>query len=416
MYLLKVLRLPHIILLLVGQVLSAIGDYFYTIAVMWIAVKTLGNDAGLVAAAGGIAAFSFGLLGGVYADRWNRRVTMIVVDLIRAVVVLILPVLALNGLLQFWHLMVTSFIIGAMGSLFNPALQASLLPLTGNDQGTLQATNALLDITSRLARALGPSLVGLLVTFLPLAHLFTLDAVSFGVSALSLLALGSHFAWQPERTEARSRGIHGVLREAGEGLRVVIKSQSLRATLISDLFSNFAWAISFIVGVPLLVEHGLGNGVGAYGLIVGAYGVGNVFGNLIVGSIRIKRRMFVLNLGNLILGVGFLLLAFAPNLPTALVAAFLASFGGPMSDITKSLMILELPSHQTGKVFGAFNTFERVLYSLGLLLAAPLFALVGVPVGMAVGALPLLVLSLYRLMGTEFRELYQRFSVKREAR
>src|SRR6266568_1233727 len=135
---LKALRLPHIALLWVGQVLSAIGDYFFTIAVMWLAVKTSGSEAGYVAAAEGVAVMLFGMVGGVYADRWNRRNSMIVVDVIRAMVVLVLPVLALNGLLQFWHLVVVAFVIGAVGSLFNPALQASLPALTRGDEGALQ--------------------------------------------------------------------------------------------------------------------------------------------------------------------------------------------------------------------------------------------------------------------------------------
>lgn len=405
MYLLKALRLPHIILLLVGQTLSAIGDYFYTIAVMWVAVKTSGSDAGLVAAAGGIAVFCFGLLGGVYADRWNRRITMIVVDVIRTLVVLILPVLALSGRLQFWHLIAVSFIVNAVGSLFNPALQASLSPLVGSDRELLQATNALLDITRRLARALGPTLVGLVVLFLPLVHLFTLDAVSFGVSALSILALGSRFAWKSEHATRRQRGMHGVLTEVGEGLKVMIKGTDLRSALVSGLLSNFTWAISWVVGVPLLVAHNLGNSVSIYGLIVGAYGVGNVLSNLIIGSRQIKRQIFILFLGRLIVGTGFLLLALANNVPMALVASFLASLGGPMGDLTKTLMIQQLPLYQMGKVFGAFNTFERAMYSLGLVVSVPLFSLVSVQLGVAISALLLMVTSLYSLTRVEIQTL-----------
>ena len=59
------------------------GDFFYLIAVMWIAVKVAGGAAGIVAAAEAASMLLFGLLGGVYADRWNRRITMIVVNDIR---------------------------------------------------------------------------------------------------------------------------------------------------------------------------------------------------------------------------------------------------------------------------------------------------------------------------------------------
>src|SRR5579859_5436598 len=97
---LKVLRNRHLAILWSSQVLSAIGDYLYSIAVIWIAVKVAGSAAGIVAAAQAGSALVFSLLGGVYADRWNRRTIMMVVDLARAAAVGVLPALALTGLLQ----------------------------------------------------------------------------------------------------------------------------------------------------------------------------------------------------------------------------------------------------------------------------------------------------------------------------
>src|SRR5262249_8698905 len=144
---------------------------------------------GVVLAAQSGAALACGLLGGVYADRWNRRMTMIVVDVIRALVVSSLPIVAYLGLLNLWYLVLGGIIVGGLGSLFDPALQASLPTLAG-DTRTLQATNGLMDITRRLARALAPGMAGVLVAFLPLTHFFTLDAISFGISALSVLMLG----------------------------------------------------------------------------------------------------------------------------------------------------------------------------------------------------------------------------------
>src|SRR5215470_12899309 len=104
MQFLKVLGKGHLALLWVSQVLSAIGDYFYEIAVMWIAIKVAGGAGGIVVAAGSGSMLVFGLLGGVYADRWNRRITMIVVDVLRALAVCTLSLLAMLGTLPFWYL------------------------------------------------------------------------------------------------------------------------------------------------------------------------------------------------------------------------------------------------------------------------------------------------------------------------
>lgn len=393
---LKALRLPQIVLLWTSQVLSAMGDYFYTIAVLWIAVKTVGSDAGFVAGAGAIATFVFGLLGGVYADRWNRRATMVLVDLARAAAVALLPVLALTGTLQFWHLIVVSVMIGSLGAFFDPALLASLPALTGDVQ-LLQATNGLMDITRRLARMLAPSLVALLVVFsFPLAHLFTLDAVSFAISALAVLALGSRFAWKPVQRESQQRGagIKGVFQEAAGGMRLISAHKPLFWSLLAAAFSNFVWSIAFVVGVPLLVARGLGNNVGAYGLIVGAYGVGNVLSNLVVGSLKIKRRIFTIFLGKSFLGLGFLLLAFSSSVPMALLASALASIGGPMCDIMTMTMIqTDLPSNQLGKAYSLSMIMENVGGSLGYLVAVPLFSLISVPLGIALSAVLLLLVS-----------------------
>lgn len=403
---LKALRLPQIALLWASQVLSAMGDYFYTIAVIWIAVKTSGSDAGFVAGAESIAMLIFGMLGGVYADRWNRRITMIAVDLVRATAVMLLPILALTGGLRFWHLIVVAVIIGSLSALFDPALQASLPALTG-DTHTLQATNGLMDITRRLARVLGPSMAGLLVAFLPLAHFFTLDAVSFVISALAVFALSSRFAWKPERAEGgeRYKGIKGLVQEAVGGIRLVSRHRPLFWSLISVGLGNFVWSIAFVIGVPLLVAHGLGHSVGAYGLIVGAYGVGNVLSNLLIGSLNIKRRIFSIFLGKGLLGLGFLLLAVSSSVPMALFASALAALGGPLGDIMILTMLqTDLPSDQIGKAYSLRMIMENVGGSLGLLVAVPFFHFVDVPLGIALSAMLLLFTGVAGLLRFGLRE------------
>lgn len=403
---LKALRLPHIALLWSSQVLSSIGDYFYIIAVMWIAVKTSGSDAGFVAGAEAIPAFAFGLLGGVYADRWNRRSIMVSVDVARALAVAVLAVLALTGRLQFWHLIVVAVLIGSLVALFDPALQASLPVLTG-DTRTLQATNGLMDITRRLARILGPSLAGLLLVFFPLAHLFTLDAASFVISALAVLALGSRFAWQPVRAEShqRDRGVKGIVQEVIGGMRLVSAHKPLLWSLLATGISNFVWGAAFIVGLPLLVARGLGSSVGAYGLIVGAYGVGNVLSNLVVGSLNIERRVLAVFLGKGILGAGFLLLAFSTSVPMALFACALAAIGGPLGDImTLTMLQSELPSDQLGKAYSLRMILEIMGSSLGSLVAVPLFSVVSVPLGIALCSVLLLASSVAGLVRFGLRE------------
>src|SRR6266516_4567031 len=389
---LKVLRLRHLAILWLSQVLSAIGDRFYVIAVTWMAVKIAGSAAGIVVAAEAGSMLLFGLPGGVYADRWNRRTTMIIVDLLRAAAVASLPILAQIGTLQLWHLVVVAIVVGSLGALYDPALQASLPALTGDAQ-TLQATNGLLDVTRRLARVLGPSLAGLLITFLPLFHFFTLDAISFAISAAALFSLGKRFPWKAARMQGTVSG-HGVSAMLGEiagALRLVRSHRPLLWVLVSNGLISAVWAIAFTLGAALLADRVLGGNVGAYGLIVGAYGVGNVMSNLVIGSLTIRRRVALIFTGKLVL--------------VALLGSAFAAIGGPMNDIMALTMIqTDLPPDQIGKVYSLRTILENLGLSLGLLLAVPLFAYLSVPLVIALCALVMLALGAAGLLRFGFSE------------
>ena len=401
---LKVLRMRSIAILWLSQVLSAMGDYLYDIAVMWIAVKAVGSGAGIVAAAEYSSMLIFGLLGGVYADRWNRRRVMMSVDILRTIAVAILPVLALSGVLQLWHLVVVAVIVGSLGALFDPALQASL-PVLVNDAQTLQATNGLMDTTRRLARIFGPGMAGVLIAVMPLPHFFTLDAVSFAISALAVLSLGRHYAWKPVQSESIQRGIRGILAEIGSAMRLVHHHRPLAWALGANGINSLLWRAAFTVGVPLLTYRVLGANVGAYGLIIGAYGVGNVLSNIVISSLTVRHRVALLFAGKMVLGGGFLILAFAHTLWMALFGSALGAVGGPMSDImTITIMQTDLPSNQLGKVFSLRMILENAGGSLGLLLAVPLFVLFSVPVAIAFCALAMIGLGIAGLIRFGFTD------------
>jgi MFS transporter, DHA3 family, macrolide efflux protein len=380
------LRQRHLAILWVSQVLSAIGDNLYTIAVLWTAVRVAGGRAGIVAAAGTVSTLLFGMLGGVYADRWNRRRTMATVDLLRAATVAVLPVLAWRGTLQLWHLAAVAVVVSGLGALFDPALQASLPALVA-DRQMLQATNGLMDMTRRLARAIGPSLAGVLVAVLSLAHFFTLDAINFIISALAVLSLGRRFAWQPVRAQT-AHGFRGIGAEIASAVRVVRAHRALAWALGSNGMSNIAWGAAFTVGAPLLADRVLAGQIGAYGLIVGAYGIGNVLGNIIIGSLTIHRRVAMLFAGRLVLGGGFFIMALSRDLPVAMLGAAVAAIGGPMGDIVMLTMIQhDLPANQIGKVYSLRLTVSSAGMALGLVLAGPLYALLPIPAAIAACAL-----------------------------
>ena len=372
MSLIAVLRRPTLALLWLGQVCSSVGDYLYSIAALWIAVRLVGSRAGLVASADLGAALVVGLVGGALADRSNRRRAMVGADILRALAVLALPALAARGALGLPALVAVGVILGTLGALFQPALQASL-PTLVPDPPALQAANALMDMTRRLARAIGPGLAGVLVALLPLPSFFTLDSATFVVSAVTILMLGSRYAWRPAAGPPRR-----LLADIREGLRAIADRPAIQTAFAALSVSNFGFSIAFTLGVPLLTAQVLRGTVGDYGLIVAAYGVGNVAANLVVAMIPIQRRAEAFFAGKLVLAAGFLLLAAAPNLPVAILASAVAAVGGPMGDIPLLTLIqLEVPAGLLGKAFSVRSTLSNAGAVLGTLVGVPLLGALG---------------------------------------
>ncbi|GHO54893.1 MFS transporter [Ktedonobacter robiniae] len=402
---LRVLRLPHLALLWSGQVLSAMGDFFYQIAMLWLAIKIAGSQGGIfIAGVEAAAALLFGILGGIYADRWNRRYTMLTVDILRALAVGTLPLLALYGPLALWELTLVAILVGSLGAFFNPALQASL-PALVPDKVMLQATNGLMDITRRLARTFGPSLAALLITFLPLSQFFTIDAFSFLISAGAILLMGRHFAWKAsESTQHTSKGLGGLVLDIRKALQAIRGHRPIAWTIFASGFISMAWSAGFIIGIPLFASQVLKGTVSAYGLIVAAYGAGNVVSNLLIGSLPLRRPVRVMLLGRLIVGGGFILMISQPSLAMAMFGAALAATGGPMGDIPLAIMMqTELPSQHIGKVYSLYDMTSSLGSILGPMLAALLYAYLTVPQAIATCGL---IIAATSVMGfTRLREV-----------
>jgi MFS family permease len=342
MRLLAPLRHRAIALLWTGLATSAVGDQLYAVALAWIGVSVFGARAGYLSALSSACLLMSALAIGHWADRWDRRRTMMTADLVRAAV--------LAGLVIAWTLcgappplgLVLAVIVLAMGqACFEPALQA-VLPGVTPEPRLLPAANALLDATDRIARLLGPGLVAVLASLIPVKHFLTLDALTFLVSALAMRLVGRvsthHDAGPPLPVLATiTRGFRATARHP-------LLWYALRTNPVWNGAWVCAWVCAYLFALPLLIARhhitGLGgSGVGAYGLVISAYGCTNLAATLFVGSrdIPLHPQRLVLA-GKVVNGTGTGLLALAGLLPPhaalpALAAAAFAALGGPMGDI-----------------------------------------------------------------------------------
>ncbi len=396
-------------LLWLGQLLSGIGDRLHLVALMWIAVEAVGERAGFVAAAGPAAQLIFGLLGGVYADRWNKRISMISADLLRALAVASLAAVGAlgEGGVSLWHLAGVGFALGVLDGLFQPALRSSL-PLLAGSRDALQKANAWFEITQRLAAVLGPPLTGLLLARLSIEEFFAIDATTFCASALTVFALGRASTWKA-RGGSPVTARRTALAEIRTAVGLVAANRPVAWSMGVTAVWNIGSSCAMTVGLPLLARDVLDGGPALYGYLVGAYGVGNVASNTALILRPVRNQIAALFGGGAIWGVGFVLLAIAPTEPLALFACALAAIGGPITDVPRAfLMQTEFPPDQIGKVYSLRITVSKVSSGLGLLLAAPLFAFAGVRPAIAASAAIVALVSLYAMIHVTWSERARR--------
>lgn len=331
-----------------GLSLSAVGDQFYIVALTWIAVDVLGSNAGYLSALQAFIALLAVLFIGVWADRWRPLRGMIAADLASAAVLLGVVVAArLTGGVGARGLVCAIVVLALGRAVFWPALQ-SVVPSVVEDIRLLPAANGLLDATQRIARLLGPGLVALLVSAVPVIHFLTLDAGTFLASAAALSLIHRRGPVVPAPVPAAHEPVwNGIAR----GYRATSDHALLGYFLAVSGPLNGVWYAVFYLCLPLMIAragHGsLGGltGLGSYGLILSAYGCGNLAATVILGGRPLSPRpQFLMLGGNVLGGCGVLLLAAANFLPAEwrlagfAVAAAITAMGGPMQDIPTAVL------------------------------------------------------------------------------
>ncbi|WP_344473962.1 MFS transporter [Nonomuraea monospora] len=250
-------------LLLLGQTTTQLGTQVSGVAIPLLAVVTLDAtplQLGLVTAAGTIAFALIGLPAGAWIDRWRRRPVLVAADLARALLLATVPLAALLGTLTIAQLVVVSLLAGVARVFFDVGYQSYLPSVVG--RGGLLAGNSAMESVRACGQVAGPGIGGWAVSVLGAANVVLVQAVTFAVSAVSLLAVRA-----PEPPPA-PQAAH-LVREIGEGLAFVVRTRVLRATAITSAAGNFAFAIASAASFPFMI-HTLGLTPAGLGLVLGA--------------------------------------------------------------------------------------------------------------------------------------------------
>lgn len=319
-----------------GQMVSMIGTALVDFGVgVWIYQKT-GSAMPfamvlLCMTVPGIIATPFA---GALADRWDRRLTMILADAGAALSTLFMAVLLFSGQLELWHILAAVTFASTCRAFQGPAWMASTAQLVPAEQ--LGRASGMMNFGRAVAGIVGPALGGLLVPTIGLERVMMIDFATFGVAVAILFAV--RFPPLPVKETAPGEK-KSILREAAYGWKYVGSQPALRAHLLFFALVNLSLGYVWALHAPLVLGFA---GPGELGIVGSAMGVG-----LLVGSIAMTVTGGPRNKAGAILGYGVLLgaclvmLGARPWVPLVVLAIFGITLGIPV--INASLMSLWMP-------------------------------------------------------------------------
>jgi DHA3 family macrolide efflux protein-like MFS transporter len=291
-----------------GLALSALGSEVYRVGAIWLAVSIAGANGSYLASAQMAATLLMSMFGGAFAELVSRRFLLIGADLVRAAFSFLVLVVALNSGLTLPVLIFTSVVLASCGVLFQPTLQSSLPHLVPQPV-RLRATNGLFDATTRSAQVLGPSLAASLIAIMPVAHLLTVNGLSFLASAGAIGIMGHRLNGNGARLSTAKSSAWTRLTL---GIRAANGCPGAWRILLTTMVRGAAVALGFSVAIPLLFaqqqEVGWISGVAALALVFGASAAAELASNLIWAAVHPKRPWRALFLGYLMIGVGLALI------------------------------------------------------------------------------------------------------------
>jgi MFS family permease len=386
-----------------GACFSSIGTWMQSLAENWLVLSLTASAfyLGLDAFLQQLPIMLFTLIGGVIADRHDRRITLMTSQWVQLSTAAILAALVYSGVVEVWHILVLSFITGTAQAFGGPAYQSLIPSLVGKQD--LTNAIALNSIQFNVARMLGPLLAGGTLAVLKrwgvadmtaLAICFALNALSFLAVILSLMSL--HLKHMPA---ARTQNMFGELKQ---GLTFVHEERSIMALMVLGAATAF-FGIPMLTLLPVFARDIFGSGVEGYSVLLSFSGAGAVAGAMVVAWLG---RFLHMGLTTLLVQACFGVIITLVALSRSLSLTYLLLFASGVTlmivvSCLMSLVQLIAPNEMRGRVMSIYMVAFRGGMPLGSLVSGYLASVRSAPGVMAFNGVALVAVSVYFLLKTK---------------
>jgi predicted MFS family arabinose efflux permease len=371
-----------------GQTISELGSVVTRTAIPLVALLVLHGrvlEFALLVVSASLATLLVGFFAGAWVDRLRRRPLLVWSDIIRAALLFSIPAAYLAGVLRIEQLYLVVFVEAGIASFFTPAYRAYVPSLVGTDR--VVEGNSKLATSSSLAEIGGPGLGGGLVQLVGAPFAILLDAISFVVSAISLLLIHTPEPARPARTSTVPIRI-----EIAEGVQLVRRHALLLPLTLRSTIAHVSGSFYAVLYTLFLIED-LHLSPFLFGVVISAGGVGSLVGSFFAASVirwlGLGPALIWTATGAAVIGV-LTPLAGGPLLLATLMVFLPQLIGDGLQTIEEvaelSLVQGVIPDRILGRVNATLDVFSHgIAYPLGALLAAGLAQTISVRAGIAIG-------------------------------
>lgn len=341
------LRIRNYRLYFIGQAVSISGTWMQIVALGWLVLQLTGSgkDLGLVLALQFLPLLLVTPIGGILADAFDKRKLLYITQSALALLPLTLGLLILSGRIEMWMVYAFALALGTANAIDHPSRQTFVHELVGGEN--LKNAVALNSTLANLARAIGPSIGGVLIATLGIGFCFIFNALSSIPLLLALAYIrGSELHHMPRQPRTK-----GQLRE---GWKYAASHPVIRNILLMAALTG-TFAYEFQVTLPLFARNVFGSTVGDYAALWVAMGIGSVIGGLLAaGRSEIAPRHLIFFA--LFFGFSMLATALMPTLALAIVGmGFVGFFSINVLSLANTMLQLESAPPMRGRVMSLWT-------------------------------------------------------------
>lgn len=348
--------------LVLAETISMIGTRMTYLALPWFVLVTTGSPGkmSLVLAAEILPMAILGVPSGAVVQRFGSRTAMLVSDLVRVPILASVPLLHAAGELTFPLLLGIVALLGCFAPPYFAAQRTILPELVGEDERRMSQANSAIEGGTALAGLIGPALAGVLIPFLGAANVLYVDAATYLVAFLLVLA------FVPRRKSLVARAAGGI----SAGLRFLARDGLLAPIGVTMVvFGLFSAGLS--AGLPVYAYDEFDGSARIAGLFYAALGAGAIVGTVL--AVLVVRKVQPLRLaayGILAFSVPLWVMPFLPPWPVVFVALFVAMLFTPLvNGPSIAVITARTPVELRPKVMTALISASTIAAPLGFLIA-----------------------------------------------